>query len=63
MNYSEWLLAQSVERQDASIDQMLTCIALGVVQRTGDRVAEARLLAIVRDYHARWDAVDAIAKP
>ena len=52
MTYSQWLLAQTDERQVASLAHMMVCIELGEAQRTAPYSEEtARLTAEVRKYH------------
>ena len=55
MTYSEWLRAQTPERQEASLANLRVCIQLGEVQRTAPYSEEAaRLTAEVRKYHETW---------
>jgi hypothetical protein len=52
MSYSEWLRAQTPERQAASLANLKVCIALGEAQRTAPYSEEAaRLTAEVRKYY------------
>lgn len=54
MNYSEWLRAQTPERQEAALAHLEVCVANGKAQRAGDWAEVARLNALIREYYQEW---------